>query len=59
MKYREESRLLKNTIISGRLGDYKYYDMHDTINHALDMFENIAENFAGKQSFEKLKNYQL
>jgi UDP-galactopyranose mutase len=58
MKYREESKQLKNTIISGRLGDYKYYDMHDTINHALDMFEKIAENYAQQQSFEKLKNYQ-
>jgi UDP-galactopyranose mutase len=41
LKYREETRKLNNVVISGRLGDYKYYDMHDTINHALDMFENI------------------
>jgi UDP-galactopyranose mutase len=40
-RYREECRPLKNTIISGRLGEYKYYDMHDTINHALDMFDKI------------------
>ncbi|HLN54492.1 MAG TPA: UDP-galactopyranose mutase [Bacteroidales bacterium] len=42
MKYREESKLLHNVVISGRLGDYRYYDMHDTINHALDMFDRIA-----------------
>lgn len=42
MKYRDLSKTLDNVIISGRLGDYRYYDMHDTINHALDMFENMA-----------------
>lgn len=41
MKYREESRTLKNTTISGRLGDYRYYDMHDTINHALETFDKL------------------
>lgn len=43
LRYRDESRKLQNIIISGRLGDYKYYDMHDTINHALDMFDQIKE----------------
>ena len=42
LKYREESKRLENIIISGRLGDYKYYDMHDTINHALEMFEKLS-----------------
>jgi UDP-galactopyranose mutase len=42
LKYREEAENLGNVIISGRLGDYKYYDMHDTINHALEMFDRIA-----------------
>jgi UDP-galactopyranose mutase len=41
LKYRQEINELSNTIISGRLGDYKYYDMHDTINHALEMFEKL------------------
>jgi UDP-galactopyranose mutase len=50
MKYRELTRTLGNVIISGRLGDYKYYDMHDTINHALDMFEKIAAG-AGYHAF--------
>jgi UDP-galactopyranose mutase len=44
MKYREETKNLKHTIISGRLGDYKYYDMHDTINHALDMFDQLMRD---------------
>ena len=28
----------KNLIIAGRLGDYKYYDMHQTIASALLAF---------------------
>lgn len=45
LQYRNEVKELKNTIISGRLGEYKYYDMHDTINHALQMFSNLQEEF--------------
>ncbi|HEX2922233.1 MAG TPA: UDP-galactopyranose mutase [Bacteroidales bacterium] len=41
MKYRGETQKTGNVVISGRLGDYKYYDMHDTINHALEMFDRI------------------
>lgn len=41
LKYREQVNQLKNTIISGRLGEYKYFDMHDTINHALTVFDNL------------------
>ena len=37
--YQQEAGLLKNTFISGRLGDYKYYDMHQTIAKALEIFE--------------------
>lgn len=44
LKYREETKNLKHTVISGRLGDYKYYDMHDTINHALDMFDKLSSD---------------
>lgn len=45
LKYRAEVSNLKNTIISGRLGDYKYYDMHDTINHALQMFDTLESEY--------------
>ena len=38
-KYRDEAARLKNVFISGRLGDYKYYDMHQTIDRALEIFE--------------------
>jgi UDP-galactopyranose mutase len=49
-KYREECKKLKNIFISGRLGDYKYYDMHDTIKHALELYDLLlAEHTAGRQ----------
>lgn len=38
-KYREETNSLSNVHISGRLGDYKYYDMHETIDAALNLYE--------------------
>jgi UDP-galactopyranose mutase len=41
LKYREEASQLQNTIISGRLGEYRYFDIHDTINHALEVYDRI------------------
>jgi UDP-galactopyranose mutase len=38
--YRKDAAELKNVFISGRLGDYKYYDMHQTIARALEIFES-------------------
>lgn len=40
-KYQEEAKVLKNYIIGGRLGEYKYYDMHQTIAKGLEIFENL------------------
>jgi len=37
--YKKDAAQLKNVFISGRLGDYKYYDMHETIGRALEIFE--------------------
>jgi UDP-galactopyranose mutase len=37
--YKEQANQLKNVFISGRLGDYKYYDMHQTIGRALEIYE--------------------
>ena len=37
--YKAEADQLDNVFISGRLGDYKYYDMHQTIARALEIFE--------------------
>jgi UDP-galactopyranose mutase len=39
-QYKQEASLLKNIFISGRLGDYKYYDMDQTIKRALEIFED-------------------
>ncbi len=43
LKYREEASKIKNLIIAGRLGEYKYYDMHQTIGKALDFFDVIKD----------------
>jgi UDP-galactopyranose mutase len=51
IRYRDEIRNLSNTRISGRLGEYKYFDMHDTINHALEMFEEIKGDYSSKPEF--------
>ncbi|KGL63240.1 UDP-galactopyranose mutase [Polaribacter sp. Hel1_85] len=37
--YMEEVKNQGNIIVGGRLGDYKYYDMHHTIERALTIFE--------------------
>lgn len=37
--YKEEAATLQSVFITGRLGDYKYYDMHHTIARSLEIFE--------------------
>lgn len=39
-KYRKEADLLKNVFFVGRLADYKYYNMDQTVARALVLFEN-------------------
>ncbi|HEY6914822.1 MAG TPA: hypothetical protein VI413_09110, partial [Paludibacter sp.] len=56
LKYRQEIGALKNTFISGRLGDYKYYDMHDTINHALDMYDKLVLEPVNGQAIIRAKS---
>lgn len=48
IKYRDEVKKLRNTIISGRLGEYKYFDMHDTINYALTVYEKLEAEVKNK-----------
>lgn len=43
-QYLSELKLLKNMIIGGRLADYKYYDMHHTIERALQVFKEQIKN---------------
>lgn len=40
-KYRNESRKLQNVYFLGRLGDYKYYNMDQTVARALELFDEI------------------
>ena len=37
--YIEELKKHPNLYVGGRLGDYRYYDMHNTIEKALDLYE--------------------
>lgn len=56
VKYRDEVGKLSNVYISGRLGEYKYFDMHDTINHALELFDEISKNHFSELSSTGMKN---
>lgn len=38
--YQQDAAQLQNVFITGRLGDYKYYDMHHTIARSLEIFES-------------------
>ena len=42
-KYKDKAAQTNNLIIGGRLGDYKYYDMHNVIEKALEMYDKIKE----------------
>ena len=44
LKYRAKADALTNFIIAGRLGDYRYYDMHDTIARALQVYDEQIKN---------------
>lgn len=41
LQYKHEAAKEKNVMFSGRLGDYKYYDMHQTIAIALERFDEL------------------
>lgn len=56
LRYRKEVNNLQNIKISGRLGEYKYFDMHDTINHALEMFDEISSRKFSNQTVNTLRN---
>lgn len=43
-KYQDKASKFKNLIVGGRLGDYKYYDMHHTIEKALDTYSQKIKN---------------
>lgn len=41
LKYKQKADTLDNVFFGGRLGEYKYYDMDDTIQSALNFIKNI------------------
>ena len=41
MKYKVMSEKEKNVYFGGRLGEYKYYDMDQTIASALDFADRV------------------
>jgi UDP-galactopyranose mutase len=40
-KYREEATKYSNLTLCGRLADFKYYNMDDTIENALNIFQSL------------------
>ena len=53
LKYRELARAEPMVLFGGRLGTYKYLDMHMAIGSALTMFDNrIAPYFTDGKAFE-------
>lgn len=42
-KYLENAEQLKNLYFGGRLGSYKYLDMHQAVGAAMSAFEKVIE----------------
>lgn len=47
-KYKEKAEVEKNILFGGRLGNYKYFDMDDTIKQAFDDFNKLMNVKNGK-----------
>lgn len=47
-KYKNELNKIDNIFICGRLADYKYYNMDQVVNHALDTCDQLDLWLAGK-----------
>lgn len=43
-KYSERAKLLDNFYLGGRLGEYRYYDMQDTVASAMKLAERLLSN---------------
>ncbi len=43
-QYLEYSKQFENLILTGRLAEYKYYDMDDMVKRALDLFDKELKN---------------
>lgn len=40
-KYLEDEKNIKNLFLCGRLADYKYYNMYDSIDNALSLYNSL------------------
>jgi UDP-galactopyranose mutase len=49
-KYKKETQSLTNTIICGRLGEYRYYDMDQAIGRAMGIASKLLENLKIKEA---------
>ncbi len=50
-QYKAEAENLTNTLICGRLGEYRYYDMDQAIGRAMSLTGKILERFQlGKEA---------
>ena len=47
-RYKEKAEIEKNILFGGRLGNYKYFDMDDTIKQAFDDFNKLMNEKNGK-----------
>ena len=47
-RYKEKAETEKNILFGGRLGNYKYFDMDDTIKQAFDDFNKLMNGKNGK-----------
>ena len=47
-RYKEKAEAEKNILFGGRLGNYKYFDMDDTIKQAFDDFNKLMNEKNGK-----------
>jgi UDP-galactopyranose mutase len=52
-KYKEDANKLENTLICGRLGEYKYYDMDQAIGRAMMLASSILQ----KQNISSIAEY--
>lgn len=47
LEYKELAARESKIIVGGRLGSYRYYDMRDVINAALELVEKEVHSYRG------------
>jgi len=44
-KYKEKAKNFKNVVFTGRLGEYRYYNMDEVIKRGLEIFEGLKHDY--------------